>query len=349
MVVIIFINIGFEAFASLYRHEGFFLNKKHLQLFLTLLALSLPCYGQVASKLNEKTATALKYDIAYEFCGEFGWIDDSYCYLNHGVDNSVNAINSWFMHEGGDNSTLPTSKGRLRFGIEPRSGDLAEFDFRFRIRVKLPALEDRVELFLSDEEEGVNEQPVKAARNEELGNRNSTSLGLQFKKDEADRVSYRLGLGRGGQVYTRARYKDEMKFSEDASLRYYAEANYFSGDKLGFEVDASYGVAISDDMAFQLNNRFEFRDNSDDWFWRHEFQYLILDDDSASYLFTASINGISKPTYSTQQRLVSFRYKRKFLRDWLFLELEPFVLWLRQENFRPSVGMAIRAEVHFST
>lgn len=301
------------------------------------------------SKLHEQTATDLKYEVAYAFCGEFHWIDDGYCYLNHGVNNSVQAINSWFLKTDIENNKPATSAGRVRFGWEPRSGDLSEFDFRFRIRVKLPALEDRVELFLSDEEEGIFDQPVKAARDDNRNNRNSASVGVQFKKDESDKVSYRIGLGRGTQVYTRARYKDDIKFSPDSTLTYYAEANYFSGDKLSVELTSDYSVIVSDHMAFQIHNRFEFRDNRNDWVWRHEFQYVVVDKQDASYLLTASANGVSQPSYRTEQRLISFRYKRRVLRDWMFLEVEPFVLWLREENFRGSVGIAIRAEVHFST
>lgn len=314
--------------------------------------LLLPCFllqAQVDARLHEQTATELRYDVAYEFCGDFHWIDDGYCYLNHGVDNSVQAINNWFLQSDSESNFPATSEGRLRFGWEPRSRDLAEFDFRFRIRVKLPALEDRVELFLSDEEEGIFEQPVKAARDDNRNNRNSASVGVQFKKDESDKISYRIGIGRGTQIYTRARYKDDIKFSPDSTLTYYAEANYFSGDKLSIEFTSDYSVVVSDHMAFQIHNRFEYRDNRDDWFWRHEFQYLILDNQESSYLFTASVNGVSQPSYQTKQRLVSFRYKRQILRKWMYLELEPFVLWLREENFRPSVGIAIRAEVHFST
>ena len=59
------------------------------------------------------------------------------------------------------------------------------------------------------------------------------------------------------------------------------------------------------------------------------------------------VDGLNKPSYKEEQVLLSMRYKRNVLRPWLFVEIEPFLLWLREENFRTSVGIAMRLEVHF--
>lgn len=312
-----------------------------LLLSLSLLLCTYAALSNAQSPANDK--------INYDYCGQLGWLDYQYCYLNYGVDTAAGAINRWFKHEGGDNNTAATTDGRLRFGWEPRSGDLGELDFRFKIRVKLPALEDRVELFLSDQEDDVRDQAVKAARGNELGNRDQAVLALQFKNKNTDRLSYRIGFGRGSQLYTRARYSDLFDISENASLRYFAETNYYTDDKLGLEFNAEYAYVFDSASAFELNNSFRFRNKKSDWLWRHQFQFLHLVKNETSYLFTASIDGGSRPTYRKEQMLVSLRYKRKILRDWLFVEVEPFILWLREENFRASMGLAIRTEIHFST
>lgn len=319
---------------------------KYLPLSTLLFSLS---FFSFANELIDEKNSSEDHSSSYDFCGQLGALDNSYCYLNYGVDAAAKGINRWFLHDGGDSTTPATTKGRLRFGWEPRSGDFSELDFRFRIRVKLPALENRVELLFSDEDNDVNEQAIKAARSAELGNQDQAVLALQFKKDSASKVSYRLGFGRGSQLYTRARYLDKVDFSPQSVLRYFAEANYYSGDKLGFEVNAAYSYVFDSASAFELRNSFKFRNNSNDWIWRHEFQYLRVTKNDTSYLYTASVDGISRPNYRKEQMLFSMRYKRKVLRDWLYIEVEPFILWLREENFRASVGLAIRTEIHFST
>jgi hypothetical protein len=324
---------------------------KYIALFCYQSLLFFCLAGSVNAQIEyAKKPDLMKYDKQqFDFCDQLGNLDKQYCYLNFGVDSTANTINNWFKHEGGDNYTPAKTTGRLRFGIEPRSGDLAEFDFRFKIRVKLPALKDRVELFFSDEEDDVNQQNVKAARSDGLDNRDQTVVALQFKKEDDDRMSYRIGFGRGSQLYTRARYSDSIKYSENGTLNYFSEVNYYSSDKLGFEVNADYQYLVDSRSAYEINNSFRFRDKSSTWFWRHEFRYGFTTKNDVNYLFTARVDGKNRPKYRKEQMLMSVRYKRKVLRDWLYIEVEPFVLWLRKEDFRPSIGLALRTEIHFST
>lgn len=310
---------------------------------VVLYAISLPAHSQ-----EDRPSEPSTFESRYEYCSENAWLDDAYCYLNYGVDSTANSINSWFLHENMDPS-IATTKGRLRLGWEPRSGALNQFDVRFRIRAKFPSLKDRYELLLSDEEDGVNQQDIKAAQNRDLAADDRANVALQFKKNEDDHLAYRLGIGRGSQIYTRVRFDDELELSKDTKFYYYAEANYYSGDKFGFEVDGVFSSQITNNSAFEFSNSFQYRDNRKDWYWRHEMRYLILDKDDKSYLFTASIDGFSEPNYRKESMLVSARYKQRVFREWLYLEIEPFILWLREENFRTSYGIALRAEIHFST
>jgi len=43
----------------------------------------------------------------------------------------------------------------------------------------------------------------------------------------------------------------------------------------------------------------------------------------------------------------SARWRTNYLRSWLYFELEPFVLWLRKEDFKPSYGVAMRFEFYY--
>jgi hypothetical protein len=283
----------------------------------------------------------------FDYCDAQYWLDDWYCHFNYGVETSVIEINKWFVTDYTPTKKQARASGKLRFGIEPRSGNLNQLDFRFQIRVKLPALQDRVELLLSDDEEDVKQQAVKAARSEQLGNDDQATVALQFKDKPDSKVAYRIGLGRGSQVYTRVRYSDKLELNDANKISYSAEANYYTNDQLGVEARISLIHTLSKNKAIEFDNTFRYRDKTENIFWRHEIQYLYLKDSKTSYLFSAMVDGLNKPTYQEEQVLVSMRYKKNVLRSWLFLELEPYVIWLRKENFRTSFGVAIRAEMHF--
>jgi hypothetical protein len=282
------------------------------------------------------------------YCDAQLWLDDWYCHFNYGVEASVIEINRWFVTDYTPTTKAARASGKLRFGIEPRSGNLNQLDFRFKIRVKLPALQDRVELLLSDDEDDASQQAVKAARSEQLGNVDQATVAFQFKDKPDSKVAYRVGLGRGSQVYTRVRYGDELDLNDANKISYSAEANYYTDDQLGVETRISLIHTLSKNEAIEFDNTFRYRDKTENIFWRHEIQYLYLEDGKTSYLFSAMVDGLNKPTYQEEQILVSMRYKKNVLRPWLFLEVEPYMIWLREENFRTSLGIAIRAEVHFS-
>jgi len=284
---------------------------------------------------------------ALYYCDYPIWYDDWYCRFNSGMDNTVNNMNQWFFVDGESPDARATVSGKIRLGWEPRSGDLGQFDSRFKVRVKLPALEDRVELLFTDEDDNVNQQSIKAARNSELGNQEETTVAIQFRDKADSPMSYRIGFGRSSQLYARARFRQSHELTQKAAFNYFTEINYYSGDKFGAEINGIYSYAFNDDKAIEFGNSFRYRDNREDWFWRHELKYLYIYDAKQTFLFTAMIDGLSQPNYRKEQMLVSLRYKRNILRPWLFIEIEPYVIWLREENFRTSAGIAMRFEVHF--
>ncbi len=327
--------------------KGFFASFACVLLTVAYLSVNI---AHASTDKNKEANPAVKHTVQetpFNYCGDQPWLDDWYCHFNYGIESTVVEVNRWFIHEEKPTSKPARASGKLRFGIEPRSRALNQFDFRFKIRVKLPALEGRVELLLSDDEDDVNQQAVKAARNPQLGNDDKATVALQFRDKPDSKIAYRLGFGRGSQLYTRARYSDAFNISERNKISYFVEANYYSDDQLGAEFRASLSHTISKNKAIEFENTFRYRDKTEDMFWRHELQYLYLHDGKTSYLFTAMIDGLNKPSYRKEQVLVSMRYKRNVLRPWLFVELEPFLLWLREEDFRTSIGVAVRLEIHF--
>jgi hypothetical protein len=56
------------------------------------------------------------------------------------------------------------------------------------------------------------------------------------------------------------------------------------------------------------------------------------------------IEGLSRPNYRLDEYLASLRWRKHTLREWLFFEVEPFILWRRDERFSASYGIAMRVE-----
>ncbi|GGF79954.1 hypothetical protein [Alteromonas lipolytica] len=263
------------------------------------------------------------------------------------MDNTAKRLDEFFALENSDEHENARAEGRVRFGWEPRTRDLAAQDFRFRVRVKLPALKNRVDLMLSDDESYDREDSIRAARDAVNENRDSTTLSLRYQKEQSSPLSYRIGAGRRDQLFVKGQYEDTLALSAPLSLRYDGELYYYTRDQLGAELGLNFSYQLADEKYLRFHNRYYYRDRFEDWLWRHEFQYLRPLTDQSAVLYTFVTKGTTEPNHQLTEVYTSARWRTQYKRQWLFFELEPFVIWLRNEDFKASYGLAMRFEFYY--
>lgn len=275
------------------------------------------------------------------------WLDEWQNGFTDSMDYTVRQLDSFFAAEGSTAYENARAEGRIQLAWEPRTRDVSQTDLRFRIRVSLPSLEDRVDLLLSDNEDESQDNTIRAARNTDMRQRESTTLSLRFRPDQDSNFSYRLGAGRRDQLYAKTEYEDAHALSPHWALRYDTELYYYTRDRLGAELGFSVQHVGENENVVRQNNRFYFRDNSNDWLWRHEVQWLHPIDEDNALLYSVLVEGLSQPNYRAEEVYTGLRWRTNRLRKWLFFEVEPFVLWLRDESFKPSYGVALRIEAYY--
>ncbi|TKB01130.1 hypothetical protein E5672_18050 [Alteromonas portus] len=266
------------------------------------------------------------------------------------MDFTVKQLDGLFENDG--KLTIPGQKeakaeGRIQLAWEPRSGMLSDTDLRFRIRVRLPALKERVDLLLSDNEDETQNNTIRAARDTGNNNRDRTTIALRFRPEQDSHYSFRIGAGRRDQLYAMTRYRNAFAFSKQWAMLYDAELYYYTRDRLGAELGAAFQYEINKKHLVRQNNRFYFRDETNDWLWRHEVHHLFSVDQNNAVIPHFMVEGLSQPSYRVEEIYGGFRWRNNMLRDWLFFEVEPFVLWLRDEDFKTSYGIALRVEAYY--
>ncbi len=266
------------------------------------------------------------------------------------MDFTVKQLDGLF--ESDDNSygqgqKQARAEGRIQLAWEPRSGMLSDTDLRFRVRVRLPALQERVDLLVSDNEDENQDNTVRAARNVNANDRDRTTIALRFRPEQDSHYSYRIGAGRRDQLYAKTRYRNALAFSNQWAMLYDAELYYYTRDRLGAEAGVAFQYEINKKHLVRQNNRFYFRDDTNDWLWRHEVHHLFSVDQHNAIIPHFLVEGLSQPNYRVEEVYTGFRWRNNTLRDWLFFEVEPFVLWLRNEDFKTSYGVALRVEAYY--
>lgn len=282
---------------------------------------------------------------------KYPWLDDMHESLSERVGNSARWLDNFFAI--GDSTTqLPDARGeaRVQLGWEPRSRKLNEFQSRVRVKVKLPKLKNRADLVLSDFDEDLENAPVKAAQNDVVPNQNEFNLALRWQSEKQEfggRWSHRVGVGRGVQAFGRSSYTHVSPLGENSRIRWQVEGYLYSGDGLGSHLGAQYEYRLESGSLIRQDNNYYYRDETNDWFWQHSIQRLSAWGDNSAVIYGLYTEGVSQPNFRAEEYLTSVRWRRQALRQWLYFEVEPFVLWTRTEDFNPSYGVALRVEGFF--
>lgn len=279
----------------------------------------------------------------------YPWLDDMHRSIAESVNETAQWFDDFFINEHSDLNSNALGEARIRFGWEPRSRDLAKFDARFKVRFKLPNLKNKVDVVFSDYDDTLPDSSVKAARSNERDRQERFSLALQWQAKPDSGLTHRLGIGRRLQAFAKSRYRDTVSFNPDTDLRWETSIYYYSQDGFGANLSLLFNCQIDQESLFRFDNNFYYRDESKDWLWQHSWQYLQQMDPKTALVYGYYIEGLSQPDYRLNEHFVSVRYRKNALREWLFYEVEPFVLWRRDEGFSPSYGVALRIEGFFGS
>lgn len=277
----------------------------------------------------------------------YPWLDVMHADLVNSVDSTAVWFDDFFALEEFPDNQSAKGEARIRLGWEPRSRDLNEFDTRFKVKFKLPNLKNRVDVVLSDYDDEQTDNTSNVLQNEDSAPENRFSLALRWKSRPDSGFSHRIGLGRKLQVFAKSRYRQFQQLTQKTSFRWETAGYLYSKDGLGAEVSGQFGYNVNASDLIRFNNHFYYRDKTNDWLWQHNWQYLRQLDRDNAMIGGIYFEGHSRPDCRLDEYSASVRWRKNTLREWLFFEVEPFVLWRRDENFSASYGLALRVEGYF--
>ncbi|MFT2089436.1 hypothetical protein [Paraglaciecola sp. 2405UD69-4] len=263
------------------------------------------------------------------------------------VNDSVLWFDNFFALEDFDTNEKANGEARIRLGWEPRSRDFSEVSPRFKLRVKLPNLKNRVDVVLSDYDDESPDDNLLSDRNDNIRERHRVSLALRWQRTPGSGLSHRIGIGRRLQPFAKSSYRNALSLSDKTSLRWETSAYLYSRDGLGADFSWQLGYKATAKSMFRFNNHYYFRDRTNDWRWLHSLQKLTQFSEHNALITGFYVEGFSRPNYRVEEYLVSMRWRKNTLRTWLFYEVEPFILWRRDEHFSASYGLALRVEGFF--
>lgn len=281
------------------------------------------------------------------------WLDKTHTKLSHSLCNQAVSIDRFFGNFEEYTDTQVRSFVRIRNEIswQNLSGINARFKPRVRAKLRLPTIENQLNLLLTDdpidEDNSItndieqNNEPVGDGENFSTAlrwtNQNNTQVNTDFD------VGARFNDGINGFVRTRFRYIKAL--NQFNLLRIRQELFWRNQEGFGESTLLRFQFFHSAEFSTESNSQATFSESSKGIDWSQRISLYQQIDPKRAISYNLLAIGYTRPVFLTEDYGISLRYRKNIYRDWLFAELEPELAWPIENNRNITQRIIFRLEI----
>jgi len=257
------------------------------------------------------------------------WLDRSHSYLNRQLCEPAAWFDGFFGDSRAFEETPVGTFVRLRNSLQWDEAEGWSVGVRVRANVLLPRVSERLRLLVTRDDDLSGEFQDGAGVDDA---EDQTRLGLRFIASESARsqldVDGTVKVGSGG---LNPRIRGRYRYVKGLSATTLARAT----QSVFWEVDEGFGTTsrldwewLQDrDRLLRWTGQGTFSEDSDGIDWRTSvIDFRQLSPRTAIRTEVGAF-GYTRPSFEVEEYFVAFRYRRQFLRRWLFFELQPQYAW----------------------
>lgn len=181
--------------------------------------------------------------------------------------------------------------------------------------------------------------------------RGTARAALRFATALGRQASSRTDVGIRGStpfVRTRFRYNQALFWGLHGRVNqeFYLRANE---QRRGVATELQLGRRLGENTTLRATSTFEsntaLRADGASWQWSHSVSHFWRIAHRKGLQTLVRVEGDYRDQYQAQSYQYSMRYRSSVWRPWVYYEIEPFALQVREHNFRTSTGIMLRLEV----
>ena len=240
---------------------------------------------------------------------------------------------------------------RMRNSIIWDEAEGLEHDIRVSANLSLPRISDRVRLLISsaDSIDGEGFDDLRGDEDEQ------TRLGLRFLLSETGRTQFDLDgtikvKTSGLNPRVRGRGRHTWGLTDTTLARFTQTVFWERDDGFGTISRADWEWLPNSLTLVRLTGRGRFSETSDGVDWRTGLIGFRQLNRTTAIRSEIGAFGYTRPDFRAEEIFVNFRFRRSFLRDWLFYELQPEYAWPYDEQRgerRSDLRFILTLEVQF--
>jgi len=272
------------------------------------------------------------------------WVDDRYAAFTNQADKLAAWIDGFFSDSRAvEDSATSLVRIRPEYGWDDDGG--SDWHVRVNGRLYLPATRERLSLVFMGEEGGFEETFYDPG----LTSDGDSAVGIQYQVRNEARSKFDLTAGIKSHLKGKlgARYVYLLPLTDVNRIRLSEEVFWIGGDGFGTLTRADFDRVIDENTLIRWANKAIYSEDSNGVEWTTTLGWAKrLKEKRAvrAYVFT---KGETSPRY-VKSYGVGTSYRRRFLRRWLYWEVEPYYEWRKNEagdNREGVFGTDFRIEV----
>lgn len=285
-------------------------------------------------------------------------IDRYHASIEHDLYGTVAWFDRFFAEDLLSQADNNLSSARLTNTFRWNERDGFEYRFRARLRIRLPLLKGRLRLLISGETQGDPE----AITPEDPGNPGLSQLATDGRASTElayDLVRTRntiLFAGAGVRIrfnptaFTRFRLVHARELGHGIIGRFAVTPYWDARDGFGEANEINFERPFGPATMVHWRNTAGISESWDGWRWASDLSVRRMLSRQSALTVGAGVTGRTRPSTVAEDFRIYTRYRRNFLRSWLYYELEPFINWPRGEDGGrgPVPGGMVRLEINFT-
>lgn len=250
--------------------------------------------------------------------------------------------------------------GRLRTGAFWDDRDGLDSSLRLRARFRLPNMEDRLRLVFGrvDDREVVEDaRPDSSAsppQNFQRVEDEAWLLGLGYSKQGGLENGFDFGAGikirTPIEPYTKGSYRHNFVFSDATALRARQTVFWRDSRGLGETTDIDLDHLLTPRLLLRWGNTGTLAEDVSRLQWTSALILFQSLGDRRGLAYTTFISGVANTDVPIRNYGAEIRYRKRILREWLFLEARGSVTWPREtleEERKINPGVGFGFEMYF--
>ncbi|RFF31359.1 hypothetical protein [Wenzhouxiangella sediminis] len=257
------------------------------------------------------------------------WLDLTHSYINQRLCEPA----AWFDGFFGDPRTLEENPVgsfiRLRNAVRWDETEGLKYRASVRANLILPRLSERVRLLVARDEDLEGDYPDTGAFDDP---ENRTRLGLRYIASEHARSRFDIdGTVRVSSGSLNPRIRGRYRYVRgltDRSLGRFTQSAFWEREEgFGLTTRFDWEWLPDRDRLVRWSARGTWSQESDGIDWRTGLVSFRQLDMQSAVRAEVGAWGYTEPRFETEEYFVAVRYRRQFLRPWLYWEIEPEHAW----------------------